>query len=80
MRKHKKVLIMQNEDISIYNEDFLSCIPNRKCIGGIITAVNNRNNESCFKEWKWFQHEDGTMFNDRDYVIDVCKTAIKLTF
>ena len=80
MRKHEKVLIMQDEDISIYNEDFLSCIPSDKCIGGVITVIDNHNNEIRFKEWKWFKHEDGTMFNDKDYVINMCKQAIKMKF
>ena len=28
VKKYEKVLIMQDEDISVYNEDFLSCVPN----------------------------------------------------
>ena len=65
----KKVLIMQDEDISVYNED------NR--LGGIITVVNNHNNESRYKEWRWYQYNDGTMFNDKKYVIDMLSNFVR---
>ena len=77
MKKREKILIIQDEDISVYNEDFLSYIPNGKCIGGIITVINNHSNESRYKEWKWFQYEDGTMFNDKDYVIDMLSDFVR---
>lgn len=77
MRKHEKVLIMQDEDISVYNEDFLSYIPNSMKIGGVITVVNNHNNESRHKEWKWFQYDNGQMFNDKAYVIDMLSDFIR---
>ena len=65
----KKVLIMQDEDISVYNED------NR--LGGIITVVNNHNNESRYKEWRWYQYSDGTVFNDKKYVIDMLSNFVR---
>ena len=77
MRKHEKVLIMEDEDISVYNEDFLTCIPNNMKIGGVITVVNNHNNESRHKEWKWFQRDDGQMFNDKAYVIDMLSDFVR---
>lgn len=77
MRKHEKVLIMQDEDISVYNEDFLSCVPNGMKIGGVITVVNNHNNESRHKEWKWFQYDNGQMFNDKSYVIDMLSDFVR---
>ena len=77
MRKHEKVLIMQDEDISIYNEDFLSYVPNSMKIGGVITVVNNHNNESRHKEWKWFQYDNGQMFNDKAYVIDMLSDFVR---
>lgn len=78
MKKREKVLIMQDEDISVYNEDFLSYVPNSKRIGGVITVVNNHNNESRHKEWKWYQyHDDGTMFNDKKYVIDILSDFVR---
>lgn len=52
MKKREKILIVQNEDISVYNEDFPSYIPNSMRIGGVVTVVNNHNNESRHKEWK----------------------------
>lgn len=78
MRKREKVLIMKDEDISVYNEDFLSYVPNRRTIGGVITVVNNHNNEKRHKEWKWYQYnDDGTMFNDKKYVIDMLSNFVR---
>lgn len=77
MRKHEKVLIMQDEDISVYNEDFLSCVPSSMRIGGVITVVSNHNNKSRHKEWKWFQYDDGTMFNDKNHVIDMLSGFVR---
>ena len=78
MKKREKVLIMQDEDISVYNEDFLSYVPNSKRIGGVITVVNNHNNESRHKEWKWYQyHDSGQMFNDKAYVIDMLSDFVR---
>lgn len=77
MKKREKILIMQDEDISVYNEDFLSCVPSSKGIGGVITVVNNHSNESRHKEWKWFRYEDGTMFNDKKYVIDMLSNYVR---
>lgn len=78
MKRREKVLIMQDEDISVYNEDFLSYIPNSMRIGGVITVVNNHNNESRHKEWKWYQYIDsGQMFNDKAYVIDMLSDFVR---
>ena len=77
MKKREKVLIMQDKDLSVYNEDFLFYVPNSMKIGGVITVVNNHNNESRYKEWKWYQYEDGTIFNDKDYVIDMLSNFVK---
>lgn len=77
MKKREKILIMQDDDISVYNEDFLSYAPDHKCIGGHITVVNNHNNEKRWKEWKWFQCDDGTMFNDKAYVIDMLSNCVR---
>lgn len=77
MKKREKVLIMQDKDLSVYNEDFLFYVPNSMKIGGVITVVNNHNNESRYKEWKWYQYEDGTIFNDKDYVIDMLSNFVR---
>lgn len=77
MKKREKILIMQDEDISVYNEDFLSYIPNSMRIGGVITVVNNHNNESRHKEWKWFRYDNGQMFNDKAYVIDMLSDFVR---
>lgn len=77
MQKYEKVLIMRDEDISVYNEDFLSHIPNSMKIGGVITVVNNHNNESRHKEWKWFACDDGTVFNDKEHVIDMLSGFVR---
>ena len=55
----------------------LSYIPNNKSIGGIITVVNNHNNESCYKEWKWYRCPDGTMFNNKKHVIDMLSDCVR---
>ena len=73
----KQYLIIQDEDISVYNEELLDYVPSNMRIGGYITVINNRNNESRWKEWKWYQHEDGTMFNDKDCVIDMLSNFVK---
>ena len=77
MRKHEKVLIMQDEDISVYDEKFINYIPSNMRIGGVITVVNNYNNESRHKEWKWYKYEDGTVSNDRKYVIDMLMNFVR---
>ena len=71
MKRQKKSLILQTEDVTIYNDELSSHVPNSMKIGGFITVVNNHNFEERWKEWKWCKHEDGTMFNDRDRVIDM---------
>lgn len=71
MKREKNYLIMQTRDVSVYVDELAFRIPNSKKIGGFITVVNNHNNEERWKEWKWYQHEDGTMFNDRGHVIDM---------
>ena len=70
MRRQKECLIMQTEDVTVYVDE-TSRVPISKNIGGFVTVVNNHNSEECWKEWKWYRHEDGTMFNDRQYVIDM---------
>lgn len=77
MRRYEKVLIMQDEDISVYNEDFINHVPNHIRLGGVITVVNNHNNEYRYKEWKWFQCDDGTMFNDKKHVIDMLSDFVR---
>lgn len=77
MRKSEKILIMQDEDISVYNENFISYVPKYMRLGGVITVVNNHNNESRHKEWKWFQYDDGTMFNDKKHVIDMLSNFVR---
>lgn len=71
MKRQIGCLIMQTEDVSIYNYELLDHAPNNMRIGGFITAINNHNSERRWKEWKWYRHEDGIMFNDKDYVIDM---------
>lgn len=71
MKRQKGCLILQTEDVTIYNDDLLNHVPNSMKIGGFITAVNNHNFEERWKEWKWYRHENGTMLNDKDYVIDM---------
>jgi hypothetical protein len=77
MMQGKQYLIMQDEDISVYNEALIDYVPSNMKIGGYITAINNHNHESRWKEWKWYRHEDGTMFNDKDYVIDMLSNFVK---
>ena len=77
MKKREKVLIMQDEDISVYNEDFFYYVPDNMRLGGIITVVNNHNNKSRHKEWKWYRYEDGTMFNDKTYVIKMLSDFVR---
>lgn len=71
MKPNLKELIFKDDDISVYEYKYIDYVPNNMRIGGIIYVVNNHNNEQRHKEWKWFKHEDGTMFNDKDYVIDM---------
>ena len=71
MKRQKGRLIIQTEDVSVYNNELFTDPPNSMKIGGFITAVNNHNGEEHWKEWKWYQCDDGTMFNDKDYVIDM---------
>lgn len=71
MKKQIGYLIMQTEDVSIYSDELLNQTPSSMKIGGFITAINNYNGERRWKEWKWYQHEDGTMFSDKNYVIDM---------
>ena len=70
MKRQKACLTMQTEDVSVYVDE-ISNVPNSMKIGGFVTVVNNHNGEERWKEWKWYRHEDGTMFNDRDRVIDM---------
>lgn len=76
MKRQKGCLIIQTEDISVYNDELFSRPPSSKKIGGFITVVNNHNSEERWKEWKWYQYEDGTMFNDKDYVIDMLSNFV----
>lgn len=77
MKKREKVLIMQDEDISVYNEDFFYYVPDNMRLGGVITVVNNHNNKSRHKEWKWYRYEDGTMFNDKEYIIKMLSDFVR---
>lgn len=71
MKRQKACLIMQTEDVTVYVDGSTSSVPNSMKIGGFVTVVNNYNSEERWKEWKWYKHKDGTMFNDRDHVIDM---------
>lgn len=71
MKRQIGCLIMQTDDVSVYDAETFIRTPSNMKIGGFITAVNNHNREQRWKEWKWYQHEDGTMFNDKDHVIDM---------
>lgn len=71
MKRQKACLIMQTEDVTVYVDGSTSSVPNSMRIGGFVTVVNNHNSEERWKEWKWYQYEDGTMFNDRERVIDM---------
>lgn len=75
--KHKEYLIMQDKDISVYNKEFIDYVPSNMRIGGVITVVNNHNNESRHKEWKWYRYNDGTMFNDKKHVIDMLMNYVR---
>lgn len=77
MKKREKVLIMQDEDISVYNEDFFYYVPDNMRLGGVITVVNNHNNKSRHKEWKWYRYEDGTMFNDKEHIIKMLSDFVR---
>ena len=71
MKRQKACLIMQTEDVTVYTDESTSSVPSSRKIGGFVTVVNNHNGEERWKEWKWYQYEDETMFNDREYVIDM---------
>ena len=71
MKRQKTCLIMQIEDVTVYADESTSSVPSSRKIGGFVTVVNNHNGEERWKEWKWYQYEDGTMFNDREHVIDM---------
>ena len=71
MKKHEEILIMQDEDISVYERKLIDYVPNHMKLGGYITVVNNHNGEKRWKEWRWFQYDNGQMFNDKAYVIDM---------
>ena len=71
MKRQIGHLIMQTDDVSVYDAETFIRTPSNMKIGGFITAVNNHNGEQRWKEWKWYQYEDGTMFNDKDHVIDM---------
>ena len=84
MKKRIGRLIMQTENVSVYEEERCSNAPNineQACgiiaIGGIIRVVNNHNNKMHWKEWKWFQAEDGTVFNNKDYVVNMLINLIE---
>ena len=76
MKREKNYLIMATEDVSIYVDELAFRIPSSKKIGGFITVVNNHNGEERWKEWKWYRHEDGTMFNDMDYVVNMLVNTV----
>jgi hypothetical protein len=70
MKRQKECLITQTKDVTVYADE-TSNVPSSMKIGGYITVVNNHNSEERWKEWKWYKYEDGTIFNDRQYVIDM---------
>lgn len=70
-------LIIQDEDISVYDKEFLDHVPSGMRVGGHITVVNNLSGERRWKEWKWYQRDDGTMFNDKKYVIDMLSRYVR---
>lgn len=70
MKRQKTYLITQTEDVTVYADETFN-VPSNMIIGGYITVVNNHNSEERWQEWKWYKHEDETMFNDRQYVIDM---------
>ena len=75
--KYEKCLIMQDEDITIHEEKLINCVPNHMRLGGYITAINNHSLEKRWKEWKWYKHDDGTMFNDRERVINMLSDFVR---
>ena len=75
--KYEKCLIMQDEDITVHEDKLINYAPNHMRLGGYITAINNHNLEKRWKEWKWHKHDDGTMFNDRNYVIDMVSNLVR---
>ena len=77
MNNSPKELIFQDDDISIYEKKFTRHVPTDRCIGGYIYVVNNHNNEQRWKDWKWYQYENGEMFNDREMVIDMLSGFVK---
>ena len=77
MNNPPKELIFQDDDISIYEKKFTRHIPTDRCIGGYIYVINNHNNKQRWKDWKWYQYEDGEMFNDREMVIDMLSGLVK---
>lgn len=76
MRRQKECLIIQTEDVTVYVDE-TSRVPSSKNIGGFVTAVNNHNGEERWKEWKWYKHDDGTMFNDRERVINMLSDFVR---
>ena len=70
-------LIFKDNDISVYEQRCIKCLPIQNCIGVYIYVINNYNNVMRWKEWKWYKYKDGTSFNDREYVIDMLLNFVK---
>ena len=76
MKRQKACLIMKTEDVTVYADELTYSVPSSMKIGGFVTVVNNHNGEERWKEWKWYKYEDGTMFNNKDYVIDMLSNFV----
>lgn len=70
-------LIFKDDDISVYEQKCIKCLPIQNCIGGYIYVINNRNNEMRWKEWRWYKHKNEIPFNDRVYVINMLSNFVK---
>lgn len=71
------VLIMQDDDVSVYEKKAYGVYPSNRRVGGTIEVINNRTNEMHWKEWRWYVTEDGRTFNNRQDVIEMLVFAVK---
>ena len=73
MNNKPRELIFKDDDITVYEESETL----NKRIGGYIYVINNHTREHRYKEWKWYKQKDGTVFNDREYVIYMLSSFVR---
>lgn len=77
LRFDTSVLIMQNDDVSVYEKEVYGVHPYDRQVGGTIEVVNNHTNEMRWKEWRWYVTEDGQTFNNRQDVIEILVSTVR---